>query len=109
MSEFLKFLQEKKNFANDYEMLLTLVKHCGSSFLKSDYFKERKRAITQGLVKRFRGGKVLIENADNLVMCGNPYFLLLRSAGETYGENPHADRRGNSFDRRLVYASLCGK
>lgn len=95
--EFLKFLQEKKNFANDYEMLLTLVKHCGSSFLKSDYFKERKRAITQGLVKRFRGGKVLIENADNLVMCGNPYFLLLRSAGETKVYDPTFQTHSDSI------------
>lgn len=90
---FLQFLKDNTNYANDYDVLLALVKHCGDDFLRCDYFQTRRNKIIEGFVAKFKSGKVYIENADNLVMCGNPYALLLKAVGE----NPLSD---NTFSQR---------
>lgn len=78
--EFLNYLSKSANFSNDYEVLVALCNQ-DSTFMYSDYFRDRKRKIIEAYVKRFKTGKI-IQNADNLVLCGSPYAMLLQSVGE---------------------------
>ena len=77
---FLDFLDRNKNFANDYEVLVALVEQ-NKDFLRSKYFRERKKEIIRTYVRNFKSGKV-IQNADNLTLVGSPYAMLLHSVGE---------------------------
>lgn len=77
---FLDYLRRNANFANDYEVLAALVDN-DPDFVYCDYFKQRRRAIINGYIKKFKNGKVL-QNADNLVIVGSPYAMLLHSVGE---------------------------
>lgn len=77
---FLDYLRDNYNFSNDYEALVALCEQ-NSDFIKCDYFRQRKSDIIRGYINKFRFGKV-IQNADNLVLCGSPYAMLLQSVGE---------------------------
>lgn len=77
---FLDYLRKNENFSNDYEVLVALCEQ-NWDFTKSEYFRERKWKIIQGYINNFRFGKV-IQNADNLVIVGSPYAMLLYSVGE---------------------------
>lgn len=77
---FMNYLEDKKNFSNDFEVLLALCKH-NDNFLKTDYCKERRRTIIKSIIMQLRVGKVLQEG-DNLVLVGSPYAMLLHSVGE---------------------------
>ena len=76
---FLQYLERSKNFSNDHEVLIALVKH-NSDFVKSEYFKERRAKIIQGYITNMKTGK-LIQDADNLVIAGNLYGMLMHSVG----------------------------
>lgn len=76
---FLDYLDKNKNFANDYEVLIALVNH-NPDFIRSTYFRERKKAIIRSYVLNFKSGHG-IQNADNLTIVGSPYAMLLRSVG----------------------------
>lgn len=76
---FLDFLRRNANFSNDYEALVALVMN-NPDFIYCDYFKQRRRAIINGYIKRFKNGKVL-QNADNLVIVGNPFGMLMHAVG----------------------------
>ena len=75
---FLEYLKKNINFSNDYEALIKLCEH-NHSFIRSSYFRERKRAIISSYVLNFKSGKI-IQNADNLVIVGSPYAMLLYGA-----------------------------
>ncbi len=77
---FLQYLRDNENFSNDYKVLVGLCEH-NADFVRSEYFRDRKRKIIEAYVSSFRFGKV-IQNADNLVFVGNPYAMLLHSVGE---------------------------
>ena len=77
---FLDYLRNNKNFSNDYEVLIALCEQ-NMDFTRSTYFRERKWKIIQSYVANFRFGKVL-QDADNLVIVGSPYAMLLHSVGE---------------------------
>lgn len=77
---FLDYLNRKKTFFNDYEPLLALVEQ-DPSFINSEYFKERRASIIAGVCKKIKGGKLLL-NAENLVIVGSPYAMLLAAIGE---------------------------
>jgi hypothetical protein len=77
---FLDYLIKNANFFNDYEPLYELVKQ-DREFLRCEYFRERKYAIIKNYVDDFRRGRI-IQNADNLVIVGSPYAMLLASVGE---------------------------
>lgn len=79
-NEFLKYLEMNKNFSNDFEVLVALCKQ-DPSFVRSSYFRSRKYKILQTYVNNIKSGK-LIQNADNLVIVGSPYAMLLHSVGE---------------------------
>ena len=76
--EFLKYLEKNKNFSNDYEVLITLCEQ-NRDFLRSSYFRRRKRKIIENYVLNMKSGK-LIQNAENLVVVGSPYAMLLYAA-----------------------------
>mgnify|MGYP001775541462 FL=1 len=76
--EFLKFLEKNKNFSNDYEVLIALCKQ-NPEFVRSTYFRDRKRKIIEVYTINVKSGKI-IQNADNLVVVGSPYAMLLYAA-----------------------------
>lgn len=75
---FLKYLKKKSNFSNDYEALTSIVEH-NPEFIRSSYFRERKYEIIKAYVRNLKNGE-LIQNADNLVIVGSPYAMLLYAA-----------------------------
>lgn len=77
---FLDYLRMNKNFSNDYEVLVALCEQ-NWDFTRSEYFRSRKRKIIEGYVNDFKFGKV-IQDADNLVIIGSPYAMLLHMVGE---------------------------
>lgn len=77
---FLDYLRNNKNFSNDYEVLIALCEQ-NMEFTRSEYFRDRKRKIIESYVSNFKFGKVL-QDADNLVIVGSPYAMLLHSVGE---------------------------
>ena len=77
---FLQFLRDNANFANDYEVLVALCEQ-DHEFVRSTYFRERKWKIIQAYILEFKNGRV-VQNADNLVIIGSPYAMLLHSVGE---------------------------
>ena len=75
---FLDYLKKNANFSNDFDVLADLCKW-NKYFVQSSYFRERKRKIIMAYVLNFKSGKV-IQNADNLVLVGSPFAMLLYSA-----------------------------
>ena len=75
---FLHYLEQNQNFSNDYQVLLALCRQ-NPDFIRSTYFRDRRRSVIQGYVCHMRSGH-LIQNADNLVLVGSPYAMLLYGA-----------------------------
>ena len=78
---FFEYLHNNKNFSNDYEVLIALCKH-NKDFVRSEYFRERKKKIINSYINNLKFGKV-IQDADNLVFVGSPYAMLLYAVGES--------------------------
>lgn len=76
--EFLKYLEKNKNFSNDYEVLIALCNQ-NPDFVRSSYFRRRKRKIIENYVLNMKSGRI-IQNAENLVIVGSPYAMLLYAA-----------------------------
>lgn len=83
---FLQYLDRNQNFSNDFEVLIALVKH-NREFINSEYFRERRARIIRAYVTNMKTGK-LIQNADNLVIVGSPYAMLMHSVGLNPLEDP---------------------
>lgn len=77
---FLDYLRMNKNFSNDYEVLVALCEQ-NWDFTRSEYFRRRKEFIIRTYINDFKFGKV-IQDADNLVIIGSPYAMLLHMVGE---------------------------
>lgn len=75
---FLEYLQKNSNFSNDHEVLAALCRQ-NREFIRSEYFRERRKAIIRTYVRNMKSGK-LIQNAENLVIVGSPYAMLLYGA-----------------------------
>lgn len=83
---FLEYLKKNSNFSNDFEVLIALCNH-NPEFIKSDYFRNRKKKIIEAYVLDFKSGRT-IQNADNLTLVGSPYKMLLHSVGENVDNDP---------------------
>lgn len=83
---FLDYLRDNVNFSNDYEVLIALCEQ-DRDFIRSEYFRRRKEYIIKAYVLNFKNGKI-IQNADNLVIVGSPYAMLLHSVGEDVNNDP---------------------
>lgn len=77
---FLDYLRKNDNFSNDFAVLVALVEN-NREFLRSEYFRDRKKEIIRAYVTNYRMGHIL-QNGDNLVIVGSPYAMLLVAVGE---------------------------
>ncbi len=93
---FLEYLEKNKNFYNDFEPLLALVNQ-NKDFLRCDYFRQRRYSIIQDYVNNFRRGKI-IQDADNLVLVGSPYAMLLASVGEDVEKDDTFQQRDDCIE-----------
>lgn len=75
---FLDYLENNNNFSNDYDVLIALCKQ-NKKFINSSYFRERKNTIIKAYISNMKTGKI-IQNAENLVIVGSPYAMLLYGA-----------------------------
>lgn len=75
---FLEYLNKNKNFSTDYEVLFALCKQ-NPKFTNSVYFRRRKEFIIKSYINNMKTGKI-IQNAENLVVVGSPYAMLLYGA-----------------------------
>lgn len=75
---FLEYLKKNDNFSNDYKVLLALCNH-NPGFVRSSYFRARKKKIIEGYVLKLKSGEI-IQNAENLTVVGSPYAMLLYAA-----------------------------
>lgn len=75
---FLEYLKKNSNFSNDFDVLVALCEQ-NMEFVRSEYFRERKKAIIKSYVLNMKTGKI-IQNAENLVVIGSPYAMLLYGA-----------------------------
>lgn len=85
-SYFLDYLRQNANFFNDYEVLLALVEQ-NAEFIRSEYYRSRKKSIISAYVLDFKSGRVM-QNADNLTIVGSPYGMLLHAIGKDAREDP---------------------
>ena len=83
---FFDYLRQNVTFSNDYDVLLALCEQ-DPMFVRSEYFVSRRNNIINAYVMKFKNGKV-IQNADNLVIVGSPYAMLLHSVGEDANMDP---------------------
>ena len=83
---FLDYLTKNVNFANDYDVLVALVNQ-NPDFVRSEYFRQRRKAIIQAYTLNFKSGHVN-QNGDNLVIVGSPYAMLLHAVGEDVNKDP---------------------
>ena len=83
---YLDYLRKNSNFSNDFEVLVALVEF-NPPFIKSDYFRARKKKIVDAYILNLKNGRA-IQNADNLVIVGNPYAMLLHAVGEDALSDP---------------------
>ncbi len=83
---FIDYLKKNANFVNGYEVLVALWEH-NHEFEQSDYFRERRKHIIHGYLWNLKNGHV-ISNADNLVIVGNPFGMLMHSVGLNALEDP---------------------
>lgn len=74
------FINYLKQEANDYNInnVLVALDEYNDSFKDTKYFREKKAKIISKLKKKMMLGKVLQEG-DNLTICGNPIALLLKA------------------------------
>lgn len=75
---FLEYLKKNDNFSNDYKVLIALYEH-NPEFIRSYYFRNRRKRIIEAQLLKMKTGE-LIQNADNLVIVGSPYAMLLYGA-----------------------------
>lgn len=77
----------KRTSGNKYSVgnVLIALDEWNHDFRYTDYFKKKKSEILSKFKnKRLKLGK-LLQNGDNLVICGNPLALLKQVTGEGYG------------------------
>lgn len=86
---FFDYLRKNQNFSNDYVVLLALCEQ-NPDFINCDYFRERRTDIIYSYMKEIKVGHIL-QNADNLVIVGNPYGMLMHSVGEDALSDPTFD------------------
>lgn len=83
---FKDYLRSNSNFSNDFDVLLALLDH-NKYFYKTDYFRNRRYKIIESYMFNLKNGR-LIQNADNLVIVGSPYAMLLHSVGADVNDDP---------------------
>ena len=78
--KYLEYLDMTKSNFNINALLIDLVKR-NPDFLKTEFFRVKKKKDVYGLVESFQRGR-LPQPGDNLTIMGNPIALLMKAAGE---------------------------
>lgn len=89
---FFNYLIQNSNFSNDYDVLVALCRH-NPNFIRSSYFRQRKKRIIETYVLKFKSGEIM-QNADNLTVVGSPYAMLLYAAS---GDEKDVDNDNTFF------------
>lgn len=76
---FLEFLDRRKSSINSNSMFIDLINH-NPKYANSDLFRTYRSKTISDYKEELKSGK-LLQNADNLTVCGSPYPLLLHSVG----------------------------
>ena len=76
--EYLKYLKRNMNFSNDYSVLIALCEQ-DPEFIRNWYFRQRRYKIISEYIFKLRSGEI-IQDAENLVIVGSPYAMLLYAA-----------------------------
>lgn len=84
--KFETFLRKNATEVNHYEMLADLYRW-NPEFSNSKMWKIDKSSIINNYICKLKKGKVTV-SGDNLVVCGNPYALLLYAVGENWEDDP---------------------
>lgn len=92
---YIEFLKRNANFVNGYDVLVALWEH-NHEFERCDYFRERRRHIISDYLNELKNGR-LIQNADNLVIVGNPYGMLMHSVGLNPEDDPTFEHEDGSI------------
>ena len=92
---FLSYLRRTANFSNDHEVLIALAEW-NPAIMQSDYFRRRKERIIRTYKKHLNSGRI-IQNADNLVIVGSPYAMLLHAVGEDPTSDPTFEREDDAI------------
>lgn len=99
---FLDYLAKNVNFSNDYDVLVALVEQ-NRDFIRSEYFRQRRKAIISAYTLNFKSGHVN-QNGDNLVIVGSPYAMLMASVGLDPEKDPtfkHEEGTIQCFTKRF--------
>ena len=91
---FLEYLEHNRNFSNDYDVMAAICRE-NPEFVCSEYFRDRKERIIGSYMKNMKLGR-LIQNADNLVIVGSPYAMLLHAVGEDPESDPTFEREAEA-------------
>lgn len=86
MDTYIEYLKRSATFVNDFDVLAALYEQ-DHTFEQCEYFRERRRNIIADYVWNLKNGR-LIQDADNLVIVGSPYAMLLHSVGESVEKDP---------------------
>lgn len=86
VDKLVRYLEEKANFNNCYEMVAELIKKNRNLYDTELIRKYVRDVVIKECKNRLKGSKLLF-NADNLILVGNPYGLLLHSVGAFKGED----------------------
>lgn len=76
-SAFINYMRQEANDYNINNVLIALDEY-NDSFKDTKYFREKKAKIISKLKKKMMLGK-LLQEGDNLTICGNPIALLLKA------------------------------
>lgn len=86
INAYIDYLKRNANFVNGFDVLAALWEQ-DHKFEQCDYFRQRRSQIINGYLWNLKNGR-LIQNADNLVIVGNPYAMLLHSVTGDVLEDP---------------------
>lgn len=100
-NEFIKFLKQKSTFSNDYEVMVELCKR-NRNFMRTEYFRSRRKSIISDYKEEIKSGK-LIQNAENLVIVGSPYAMLLHAAGDDISKDNMFIERKDPYEPIQCY------
>lgn len=89
INAYIDYLKRNANFVNGYDVLVALYEQ-DHKFEQCDYFRQRRREILSNYLWNLKNGR-LIQNADNLVIVGNPYGMLMYSVGLDPIDDPTFD------------------
>ena len=83
-NKFMNYLAQTATDTNINQCLIDMVEW-NEDIQYTEFFRSQKYSILHSLGKKFKGGKLYLENSDNLTIVGNPYAMLLGSVGAFEG------------------------